>query len=504
MKQRLATLIAAIPGSAGSGTENAVITGITADSRSVVPGMAFVAIPGTHDDGCRYISEAIDRGAGAIFSAQSGSPIGGCAWVRVPDARRAVSQLAAAWYRYPSRSLKVSGITGTNGKTSVSFILRHILRKLGASSGLIGTVRYELGERSIPATRTTPDAVELQRMLGEMRDVGCEHVVMEVSSHALEQHRVADVSFDLAAFTNLTRDHLDYHKDMEAYFAAKRRLFDLFGSETPMPAVVNWDDAYGRRLVRELTDDRDVIRVGLGEGEIPEFRASNILFGPDETHFEMGGAGQVLPVRVPLIGQPNVTNALTAVAMANQLGFDLRDIVESLQDLGTIPGRMESVQCGQPFRVFVDYAHTADALDRLLVTVREIGANRVLLLFGCGGGRDQGKRQEMGCVAARRADYCWVTNDNPRFESPERIVSQVVEGLSAERSSGWVIEHDRRCAIDQVIRSAQVGDVVVIAGKGHETYQEIDGTVAPFDDRYYAEKTLGALGYSPMAVRLAS
>ncbi len=487
-----------------AGTPDVMMTGITSDSRRVVPGMGFVAVAGTGDDGHRYVGEALERGASVIFGNELGPSVGKRTFVHVPRPRRALSQLASAWYGHPSRQLKVVGITGTNGKTTVSFILRHLLRSHGEACGLIGTVRYEVGDRHIPANRTTPEPVELHRLLGDMIGVGCRHVVMEVSSHALVQERVSSVDFNLAAFTNLTRDHLDYHSDLESYFVAKRRLFEMIHPGDPGRAIIlNLDDGFGRRLAKEFREVPQ-LSYGLQHARPLSYSAVGLRLQKHATHFTVLAGEEALDVVLPMVGGYNVQNSLAALAMGSEMGMPLSSMVEALESLPPIPGRLERLNQGQPFSVFVDYAHTADALRRVLETLRRTSSGRLLVLFGCGGGRDEGKRYEMGRIAARLADGSWITNDNPRMEAPEQIIRQILSGVQSVGGHPWNVEYDRRRAIEGILREAEPGDVVLIAGKGHETYQEIDGAVIPFDDRIYVEKALENLGFIPGEVRLAS
>ncbi len=503
MKKPLSNLLRGLSDFELIGSDSVLVTGITCDSRQVVPGRIFVAVDGVCDNGDRYVGEALERGASVIVSQRGGAPIGRRALLQVTDPRRTLSRLAAAWYENPSRSLGVTGITGTNGKTSVSFLLRHILHHQGSRCGLIGTVRYEIGDRHIPAGRTTPDAVELQKLLRRMADAGCEKVVMEASSHALQQDRAADVHFELAAFTNLTRDHLDYHSDMEAYYQAKRRLFALLArSEGRKAAVLNRDDAYGRRLQEDL-GNLPTATYGMRLETAADFSAANIEQTPKGVRFDLLWQGAVQEICLPLEGTYNVQNCLAAAALAVNLGYALPDIAEVLETMPAIPGRLERIALGQPFAVFIDYAHTADALERVLETLKALSPKRLLLLFGCGGGRDAGKRSEMGRVAARLAHRVWLTNDNPRCEDPEQIVRQIALGIQLGGGWSWDIEYDRRRAIDKILAEAAPGDAVLIAGKGHETYQEIDGSVIPFNDRLYAERSLKNLGYCSEEMRLA-
>ena len=504
MNQTLISLLKDVEGHSVKGTTSISISGVTSDSRRVLPGMVFVAVSGTRDDGRRYVGEAIERGASAIVGEDPNVYVGKRTFVQVPNARVALSRLAAAWYGNPSRDLQVVGVTGTNGKTSVSFLLRHIIRAHEDSCGLIGTVRYEVGERHIPASRTTPDAVELHRLLDGMREVGTKTVVMEVSSHALQQDRVADVAFSYGVFTNLSPDHLDYHENMEAYFAAKRRLFESVScSPSGRGMVINTDDEYGRQLVADFKST-PMVTYGLQTSRPVDYSAVGIRPHRTYTGFTLVSESDLKAVNLPLIGTHNVQNCLAAIGVARQLGYPIETIVESLAQVDPIPGRLDRVDLGQPFLAFVDYAHTADALRRALETLRRLTPRRVILLYGCGGGREEAERHAMGRVAARLSDVSWITNDNPRGEAPETIVSQILSGVASVGGHRWNVELDRKLAIEEVLREAEPDDIVLIAGKGHETYQEIDGAVIPFDDRLYVEKFLEKMGYSPAAVRLAS
>ncbi|HEY1173203.1 MAG TPA: UDP-N-acetylmuramoyl-L-alanyl-D-glutamate--2,6-diaminopimelate ligase [Verrucomicrobiae bacterium] len=470
------------------------VLGITYDSRRVTPGMVFVAVRGQNVDGHDYIASAIDRGAAAIVCEQNGFSSLRAAKVKVTDTREALARMAAAYYQHPSRKMKMVGVTGTNGKTTVSFLVKKILEVAGQMTGLIGTVRYEVGDRMIPAHRTTPEALETQQMLSQMLRSGCSACVMEVSSHALDQNRVQGVDFDVCIFTNLTQDHLDYHTDMEAYYQAKKKLFSpMFSGDKKSTAVINIDDAFGERLGRESELE---INLSYGMKENAKLRAVNVKLGAAETNFTVLTDTQTFDIKLPLIGRHNVYNALAAIGAALALEVKVKDIQHALASIPPVPGRLEAVNMGQPFGVFVDYAHTDDALRNVLSTMRELTKGRLLLAFGCGGSRDTGKRAKMGKVAAELADFTFITTDNPRKEKPEAIAAMVEEGFRSVRADGYQVELDRSRAIDEIIRMAQPGDLVLIAGKGHETYQEFEDTVVPFDDRVYAQETLEAMGYS--------
>ena len=471
------------------------IVGITYDSRRVTPGMVFVAIPGRNVDGHSFISSAIDRGAAAIVCENNRFLPERATKIVVAHSREALAQMAAAFYQHPSAHLKVIGVTGTNGKTTVAFMVKQILEAAGTRTGLLGTIRYEIGERMIPAQRTTPEALEVQQMLAQMVRAGCQACVMEVSSHALEQKRVDGVQFDVAIFTNLTRDHLDYHGTMERYFQAKKKLFAARqnGEKQGGAAVINIDDAFGSRLAQ---DNELAVRLTYGIERAAHLRATQIQLSRDFTRMRVETPTANFMCDLPLIGRHNVYNALAATAAAHVLQISPHCIQKALASMLPVPGRLEAINLGQPFAVLVDYAHTDDALFNVLTTLREITPGRLLLAFGCGGSRDAGKRPKMGQVAAQLADWCLITSDNPRKESAAAIASQIEAGYRTVRSEGYHIELDRRRAIDELMREAKAKDTVLIAGKGHETYQEFEDTVVPFDDRVCAQETLENLGFS--------
>ena len=454
---------------------------ITYDSRRVTPGSVFVALKGARTDGHDYIQDAVQHGVSLIIAERQIEVPAGIAVVQVSDSRQALAMLAATFYGQPARSLKLIGITGTNGKTSVAFLLRHLLRYADRRCGLIGTVEYDLGDRVIPAARTTPESLELHQYLAAMVKSGCEFCVMEVSSHALQQYRVSGLNFSAMAFTNLSRDHLDYHGDMENYFATKRRLFEMKTKQAKL--IVNADDPFGKRLMCEF----DVQT--FGEAESVTFQISDLTLGQRRTSFQIAGNDYSMP----LIGRHNVDNAAAAVGLARGIGISADECAKALATADPAPGRLEAIHCGQPFAVYVDYAHTDNALRQVLIALREITPGRLHVIFGCGGNRDSGKRFKMGAVAAELADNSCITTDNPRHEDPKLITDQIAEGCASVTESGWRIEPDRERAIDEILRAANPGDTVLIAGKGHETYQEIEGVVMPFDDREIARAVLAAM-----------
>jgi UDP-N-acetylmuramoyl-L-alanyl-D-glutamate--2,6-diaminopimelate ligase len=455
--------------------------------------VVFIAIPGQNTDGHEFIGAALDRGAAAVICERTRLVPPRATRIRVPDVREAMACVARSYYEHPSARLRVLGVTGTNGKTTVAFMIRTILEAAGISTGLLGTVRYEIGDRVIPATRTTPESLEVQQMMAQMLKADCEACVMEVSSHALDQKRVLGVEFDVAIFTNLTRDHLDYHGTMENYFAAKQKLFKaLEQGSKKAAAVINIDDAFGARLAGTTKVE---VELNFGLRQSARLRATRIELGPDGSRFVVEAPERKFALRLPLIGRHNIYNALAAVGAGLALKVDVVKIQAALSKMTPVPGRLERVDCGQPFGVLVDYAHTDDALRNVLTTLRELTKGRLLLAFGCGGNRDAGKRARMGRVAAELADFTLITSDNPRKEDPGKIAAQIEEGFRAVRAEACAIELDRRRAIQQIIGKAEPGDIVLIAGKGHETYQEFDDTVVPFDDRVHAQEALETLGF---------
>jgi len=469
------------------GTLDQEITGIAYDSRRVMPGHMFVAVRGVRTDGHRYVDAAIDRGAAAVVYERDASFNSRVTRIKVSDARRSMAQASAQFYNHPSQQLKVVGVTGTNGKTTTTFMIHAIMEAAGIPCGLLGTVRYQIGQRVIPAARTTPESVEIQDMMSQMLRAGCGGVSMEVSSHALEQLRVAEVDFDVAVFTNLSQDHLDYHGRMEDYFESKVRLFSALGTVRKAGrAVVNADNAYGRELIKRLGGDHAVLSYGVSSAAI--VRAEDVRVSAEGSYFVVHTPQGSIPMSLPLIGRFNVSNALAAIAASHALGIDLPTAEAALTEFKPVPGRVERVDVQQDFSVIVDYAHTADALRNVLATVAELTRGRLIVVFGCGGDRDKGKRKPMGEVASELADFSILTTDNPRTEDPRAIVKQVEEGFAAGARGRYQIIEDRREAIERALDIARPGDAVVIAGKGHETYQEFADAVVPFNDRQVVEE----------------
>ncbi len=466
------------------------ITGLAYDSRLVGPGTLFLCVDGYKRDGHDFAAAAVTAGAAALVVER---PLGlGVPEILVESSRAAIGPLAAHFYGEPTNELRVVGVTGTNGKTTVAYLVRAMLEASGERCGLLGTVESQVAGARRPAIRTTPEAIDLQADFRAMLDGGERYCAMEVSSHALALRRTDCVRFAAAIFTNLTRDHLDFHKGMEDYFQAKRLLFLPQAAARPGVAVVNVDDRYGRRLVAELGE---VVTYAIDSDA--NYRAHDVRIELTGSRFEVSTPTGVLTLSLPLPGRFNVSNALAALAATDALGIELDTLVAALERGVRVPGRVEPVDEGQGFAVLVDYAHTPDSLQNVLTTAHEVARGRVICVFGAGGDRDRGKRPLMGEVGARLADVLLVTSDNPRSEDPEAIIAEIMAGASgAPRPPGAppaLAEVDRRAAIGRAVALAEKGDVLVIAGKGHEQGQELAGGVkAPFDDVTVAREALGA------------
>ncbi len=473
---------------------NPAVSGVEYDSRRVAPGTVFVAIRGEKTDGNRFIDAAIRAGAVAVVTDSAAEqPRDDIAWAQVPHGRRALARLSANFYKRPAERIEITGITGTNGKTTTSFLVEAMLTAAGRKSALVGTVEYHVTGKILAAPHTTPEALELNRLLAEAFGHGASEAVMEVSSHALDQQRVFGVPFDVAVFTNLTRDHLDYHGDFEKYFAAKRVLFAGCGTEPPRVAILNVDDEYGAKLVKfSRGRGSQVFTYGLASGD---FHAENTELGPGGMRLDMTTPDGGVPMWSPLIGRINLCNLLAAAGAAWARGCSLDEIARGAAALRRVPGRFERVDCGQPFTVVVDYAHTDDALRNLTAIAREfIRGGRVITLFGCGGDRDRTKRPLMGEAAGRGSDFVVLTSDNPRTEDPMAIINDALPGL--ERTAPkFVVEPDRRQAIALAIANAHSGDMVLLAGKGHEKTQTTREGITPFDDVEVARELLNGMGY---------
>jgi UDP-N-acetylmuramoyl-L-alanyl-D-glutamate--2,6-diaminopimelate ligase len=470
------------------------VTSLAYDSRRVQRGTLFFAIQGEKADGHAFIPQALERGAVAVVSERIPPSDLTSRWVRVPRIRRALSTAGRVFFGQPDLRLQLIGITGTNGKTTTAFLVDSILRAAGVCAGLFGTIEYRVGDRVLPALNTTPESLDLWSYFAQTVDTGGTAVVMEVSSHALAQERVWGFPYSVAVFTNLTRDHLDYHKDFEHYYEAKRRLFEGLGTPPPQWAVINLDDPWGRRLL----DVPCPHRLTYGMNSNAQVKVKHL----DHRHNGLEGtivtpAGK-LQLASSLVGRANLANILAAIAASIAYGIPLEKIEEGLKDLKSVPGRFERIDEGQPFLVVVDYAHTDDALRNVLSTARELTRNRLIVVFGCGGERDRAKRPLMGEAAGSLSDLAVLTSDNPRSEDPLLIISDALVGLQKAGKPYWA-EVDRETAIRKAVEEAREGDVVVLAGKGHETYQILKDRTIPLDDREVARKILREMGYRPGA-----
>ena len=483
-------LVLGIPGLEGGAAPGLEVQSLAYDSRRVKPGALFFAIEGGKADGHRFIPQALERGAAAVVSERPAPSELASRWVRVPSIRRALSEAARTFFGHPERRLRLIGITGTNGKTTTAYLLESILRSSGAGVGLFGTIEYHVGDRKVTAGNTTPESLDLASYFAELVQAGASAAVMEVSSHALAQERVWGFPFAAAAFTNLTRDHLDYHHTMEEYFRAKRRLFEGLGTPPPAVAAINLDDSRGARLL-DLSYPRLVtygLRLGADVGVKRHVQESSGLWAT------LSSPRGEIEIESPLIGGSNLMNILAAAATAEGLDISQEAICEGVRSLDRVPGRFERIDQGQPFLVVVDYAHTDDALRNVLTTARELTRGRLIVVFGCGGDRDRSKRPLMGEAAGMLADIVVLTSDNPRSEDPLAIINDALVGVQ-RTGRPCLLETDREAAIRLGLEQAREGDAVVIAGKGHETYQIFSDRTVNFDDREAARRALGELGY---------
>lgn len=462
------------------------VTGVTHDSRRVSAGDLFVALRGESFDGRQFVGDARERGAAAVLAV--GEPPAGWRgpWLRTDEPRRVLGPLAARVYGHPERELLLAGVTGTNGKSTVAALIGAVLEAAGRRSAVLGTLGLSFGDLVRPVEHTTPEATELYRILREIRDAGAEAVAMEVSSHALAQHRVGGAGFELAVFLNLSRDHLDYHRDLEDYFGAKRRLFSQLASGGR--AVVNVDDEHGRRLAAELAAELDRPAVTFGDDGDVRVTAAELSDGGTRATFATPAGA--IEVCSPLLGRYNLENLSAAVAAGVALEISPEAVIRGLEAEPPLPGRMEPVDRGQPFTVLIDYAHTPDALAAVLGAARELSDRRLVVVFGCGGDRDAGKRVPMGRIAGELADLPIATSDNPRSEDPLAILAEVEEGLRQSGSSSYLVVPDRREAIREAVGRVQPGGLMVVAGKGHEEVQLVGTEVLPFSDRLEIEQAL--------------
>jgi UDP-N-acetylmuramoyl-L-alanyl-D-glutamate--2,6-diaminopimelate ligase len=477
---------------------NPGIAGVEYDSRRVRPGTVFVAMKGETSDGNRFIDQAISAGVVAIVTdSATEKQRPDVAWAQVVHGRRALARLSANFYKRPAERIANTGITGTNGKSTTAFLVESILKAAGRKTALVGTIEYHVAGKILPAPHTTPESLELNRLLSDGLGQGVTEAVMEVSSHALEQQRVFGIPFDVAVFTNLTRDHLDYHRTMEDYFAAKKVLFEGCGTDPPRCAVLNIDDEHGRQLEKLCRKKSSVVfTYGLASGD---FHAESVDITPRGTRFQMVSPAGETAIWTSMIGHVNVCNVLAAAAAGYARDCPADIIAEGVFALASVPGRFERVDCGQPFTVVVDYAHTDDALRNLTTLARDFVARtglkgKVITLFGCGGDRDRTKRPLMGEVAGKGSDFVVLTSDSPRTEDPLAIINDALVGLQ-KSGTKYSMEPDRRKAIALALEHAERGDIVLLAGKGHEKVQITKEGSIPFDDVEVAREVLNALGY---------
>src|SRR5215475_2511736 len=466
------------------------IAGLDFDSRRVGPGDLFFAFPGSHADGRQFAADAVERGAVAV-ACEDEAPEGlAHLWIQVEHGRQALATAARNFYGRPDERIALTGITGTNGKTTTSHLVDSVLREAGHVTAMIGTIEYHLAGQVLKAVNTTPESLELIRLFAELEKLGGTHATMEVSSHALALGRVYGLRFHTVVFTNLTRDHLDFHGDMESYFAAKHKLFEGAGGAPPRFAVLNRDDPYTRQI--RLDPATRAFHYGMGSDA--DLRARHIASGFQGLRFEVQQGKTRFTVESPLIGRINVYNILAACGAGLSYGIEPETIARGIAGLRAVPGRFERVDQGQPFTVVVDYAHTDDALRNVIAVARGLNPNRVITLFGCGGDRDRTKRPLMGQAAAEASDFVVLTSDNPRSEDPLAIMNDALVGIR-RTDTPHIIEPDRETAIRRALGEARPGDIVILAGKGHEPYQVLKDKTIPFDDREVAREVLRGFGY---------
>ena len=486
---RLDKLLAGIEYTIISGNLDIDIKGIAYDSRQVKPGYLFVCISGFKTDGHLFIEQALKNGAKAILIEKTIDIIDATV-IRSSNNRKAMALLASNFYGQPSHKMRIIGITGTNGKTTTTHLIKAILEEAGMKTGLIGTLYARVADKTMDFGHTTPEAPEVESFMEICRKNNAQYVLMEVSSHALDLYRVSCIDFNIAVFTNLTQDHLDYHSNMQEYQVAKLKLFEMISPGKNNYTVVNTDDTYAGNFIQ--ASKVPVITYGLNDNS--DIKAENVQIDLKGSKFKLCFHGVNFNINMKLIGMFSVYNALAAIAIALKEGISPEIIKKALEKVNGVPGRFEQVDEGQNFTLVVDYAHTPDGLENILRTGRELTSHRLITVFGCGGDRDRGKRPLMGEVAARYSDFCIVTSDNPRSEDPEAIINDIIPGLDQVKDSRYAIISDRREAINHAVHLARPGDLVIIAGKGHETYQLIKDKVLDFDDRKVASEFLKGLG----------
>lgn len=466
------------------------ISGIAYDSRKVQKGCLFVAITGFKEDGHRFIESAINNGASAII-VEKDVKVASIPVIKVDDSRKALAKLSAKFYNYPSKDLTVIGVTGTNGKTTTTYLIDSILKKLGINTGLIGTIKNKIGDKEENASRTTPESLDLQRIFSEMLESEVTHVVMEVSSHALELDRVLEVDFDRQVFTNLSQDHLDFHQSFEDYLKAKTKLFQL----NENPSIINIDDKRSEYIIQESLGE--VLSYGLNNKA--DIMAENIQVTQKGVSYKLKLGDKSIDTKLNLTGRFNVYNSLAAIGTVYSLGYGLKEIAAGLEEIEGVPGRFQIIDEGQQFGVIVDYAHTPDGMENVLNTAAEFTKGRKIVVFGCGGDRDRKKRPIMGRIGVTLGDFAIVTSDNPRSEKPMEIINEIEVGIKnegKEEGKDYIIIEDRATAIKKAIDLANPEDIVIIVGKGHETYQILKDKTIDFDDREVARDAIRARGES--------
>lgn len=482
---KLKDVLASVPVERINGNKEAQILGVSYTSKKIQPGYLFGALKGEKTDGMRFIQEASLKGAMAFLSEDPAPANFAKTWIQTPDAREALALCSANFYSHPSKKMKIVGITGTKGKTTLTYLLEAILKKARTLPGVIGTISYRLPNKEISAERTTPEAPDLQRMLAEMLEAGASHCLIEVSSHALELKRVMGIEFDVVVFTNLSGEHLDYHHSMENYFEAKKKLF-LINQAKKRMAVINSDDPWGKKLMAEIP--LGVVTYGLEPSAI--IRGENHKLSEEGVELSVRFPGGHLPLCSPLLGRPNLYNILAATAVALTLRVPHPAIREGIASLRGVPGRFEKIRNSRGLHIFVDYAHTDDALRNLLETVQAQSPRRIILVFGAGGDRDKTKRERMGRVAGVLASWTILTSDNPRSEDPLAIISDIEKGIKKTGENKYEIQSERREAIKRALALGKEGDTILVAGKGHEDYQIIAEKILPFNDAEVIRETL--------------
>ena len=477
-----------------SGKKDIEINGIASDSNNVKSGFVFVCIKGLKTDGHNFISDAIYRGAAALIVEKDVEVLEDITIIKVPDTRKILTTAADVFYNYPSSKMNVIGITGTNGKTTTAYYINQIFAEAGRKTGIIGTINYKIGDRVIPAVNTTPGSLQLRALLNQMLEANIEYAIMEVSSHAIAQRRIAGIEFDTCVFTNLTPEHLDYHGTLGKYQDTKLQLFEQMGKNskknTAKWAIINIDDPISRRFFDVC--QVEIITYGLNTNA--SVYATDIRSTLNGSCFKLRiGSDKSIEVKINLAGKYNIYNALAATSAALAFGLSLDEIKSGLESLKSVPGRFEKITTDAGFYIIVDYAHTPDGMKQVLSTARALTSNRIITVFGCGGDRDRLKRPQMGKISSELSDYTIITSDNPRTEEPIKIIEEILHGVKDASSSDLEIIPDRKNAIKRAIELAKENDLVMILGKGHETYQVLKDTVVPFDDRQVVKEILNSV-----------